>query len=172
MISDTPVRALQRKPVESARALPAVIAIVGLVALMAIPFAYTVYHRKTAGVQAMHERDADQFICIIYNQLKSYAFSKTNFPALTAEELHQRGVFDDQTMAFLKLRDVHFRPFSSADLDTKLVLSVQFTPSHKFIIPFRGTALNFPPMQVDLTKADILNTNSDYGGLLDLNIYR
>jgi hypothetical protein len=170
MMRDTQAHARRQWP-NHARALPAVIATVGLIVLMAIPFAYTAYHRRSAGVQALHERDADQFICIIFNQLKSYSSSQTNFPALTAEELHERGVFDDQTMAFLKLRNVHFHPFSSTDLDTKVVLNVAFSPIHKLRIPFRGE-IAFPPIQFDLTKADILNTNDNYGGLLDLNMYR
>jgi hypothetical protein len=171
MMRNTQAHARRQWPNHTARALPAVIALVGLIVLMAIPFAYIAYHRRSAGVQALHERDADQFICIVFNQLKSYSSSQTNFPALTAEELYQRGVFDDQTMAFLKLRNVHYYSFSSADPDTKVVLNVVLSPVHKLTIPFRG-AIAFPPIQVDLTKADILNTNNDYGGLLDLNMYR
>lgn len=157
---------------EAARGLPALIGIVGLMALIAVSFAYSVHHQRNARNQVLRERDLDQFICIIYHQLKSYGLSQTNFPALTADELHQRGVFDDQTMAFLKLSNIHFYPFSSADADTNLVLSVLLSPGQKLKIPFKGTEIKFPPIQVDLTKADILNTNIDYGGLLDLNTYR
>lgn len=166
--SDAP----RRYQAEAARGLSALIGIVGLIALIVVSFAYSVHHKRNAGNPSLRERDLDQFICIIYHQLKSYGFSQTNFPALTADELHQRGVFDDQTMAFLKLSNVHFYPFSSADPDTNLVLSVLLSPGQKFNIPSKGTEINFPPMQVDLTKADILNTNVDYGGLLDLNTYR
>jgi hypothetical protein len=156
----------------SARALPALIAIVGLVALMAILFARSAHRKGNAGGESYEERDMDRFICIVYNQLKSYGLSQTNYPALTAEELHQRGVFDDQTMAFLKLRNVHFYPFSSTDPDTNPVLSVLVSPGHKMSIPFKNTVIEFPPVKVDLTKAEILNTNLDYAGLLDLNMYR
>lgn len=150
--------------------LPAAIAVLCLIALIAVAFAYSAYRkRNNAGVQSLRDQDANQFICIIYSQLKSYSMSQTNFPALTADELHQRGVFDDQVMAFLKLKNVHFSPFSSDDSDTKLVFSV-VTPGPKWKV--RGRTIQFPEFRVDLTKADILNTNINYGGMLDLNTYR
>jgi len=44
--------------------------------------------------------EAPRFISLIQERMSRYYESQSKYPALTAEELHQRGVFDDRTMGF------------------------------------------------------------------------
>lgn len=161
---------MRSAPARAIRLVPAIITLACFAALMALPFAYRTHQRRKVEADALWERNADQFVGIVYNQLKSYCLSQTNFPALTAEELHQRGIFDDQTLAFLKLSKVHFYPFSSADPDTKIVLSM-VVMDHPIKLGFGSRALTIPLMPIEFTKGDLFNTNISYG-LLNLDTYR
>jgi hypothetical protein len=48
----------------------------------------------------------------------------SGYPALTADELNQRGVFDDRILDFLSCSHVQFIPFSSGDPDNKIILRI------------------------------------------------
>ena|ERR1035438_1123580 len=68
--------------------------------------------------------EAYDFCDYIREHLHRYYQSQTNYPALTATQLYQRGVFDDRIMDFLSCQHVQFIPFSSSDLDSKLVFRI------------------------------------------------
>ena len=147
------------------RVVPAVIITFCVLALTAVPFIHRAYQKRKADAAALWERNADQFVGIVYNQLKSYCQSQTNFPALTVEELHRCGIFDAPTVAFLKFPKVHFHPFASTDPDTNVVLSVVIVPEMKM------GRWRIPPHPVVITKGNLYNTNITHG-IMNLNTYR
>jgi hypothetical protein len=83
-------------------------------------------------VQVAHAKSKDKiwrieaynFHDYIQQHLLRYYQSQTNYPALTAEDLRQRGVFDDRIMGFLRCPHVQFIPFSSSDADDKYILRI------------------------------------------------
>jgi hypothetical protein len=147
----------------------AVIGLVCVFALLSITLLYLAnYRRHKVERNALWSEDAGQLMAIVFNQLKSYCQSQTNFPALTAEELHQRGVFDDRTLAFLKSPKVHYYPFSSSDPDTNVVLSViGIWPD----IRIGNRGWNGSTVPEEFTKGAILSTNPP-ARWLSLDAYR
>ena len=101
--------------------LLAVIAIIGILAGLLLgavskahAYAKDKVWRLTASDMSTYIRD---------HLLKRYQ-SQTNYPALTADQLHQQNVFDDRIMDFLSCPHVQFIPFSSSDLDSKYILTI------------------------------------------------
>ncbi|HEY3853432.1 MAG TPA: type II secretion system protein [Verrucomicrobiae bacterium] len=64
-----------------------------------------------------------QFANDMRERLTSYYDSQSDYPAWTASELHQRGVFTDKDMEYLRFDKVVFVPFSSSDPDDKYVIT-------------------------------------------------
>ncbi len=101
--------------------LLAVMAILSILACLCLGGIHVAYVKATTAVWRI---EAPRFITLIHERLSKYYQSKTEYPAWTAEDLHQRGVFDNRTMQFLHSANVSFIPFSSNDSDDKWVLRV------------------------------------------------
>lgn len=158
----------ETKPKNNPVLLALLVAIFCLLALLLLNLVLRNSPRHKAEANALWSDDASKLMAVTYNQLKSYCQSQTNFPALTAQELHQRGIFDDRIMAFLKSPKVHFYPFSSDDPDTNVVLSVVgIWPD----IKIGNREWNGAMVPEQITKRDILSTNPP-ARWLDLKSYR
>jgi prepilin-type N-terminal cleavage/methylation domain-containing protein len=59
--------------------------------------------------------EAVSYMKDIRARLAAYYDSTADYPALTADELRQSGVFDNKIMEFLRSPKVSFFPFSSSD---------------------------------------------------------
>ncbi len=60
-------------------------------------------------------------------RLSEFCESQRSYPALSARQLHELGVFDGQIMALLGWRGVDFYPFSSSDPTNMIVLQVRYS---------------------------------------------
>ena len=70
----------------------------------------------------------------VEQQLGRYYENRTNFPALTADQLNRSGVFDFHTMNFLNNPEVAFHPFASTDADNKIILWVAFHTNEIWVL--------------------------------------
>src|ERR1035441_4157888 len=98
-----------------------VIGIIGILACLSLGAVYKAHayaKDKTWRLQAYNYCD------YIQEHLSRYYQSQTNYPTLSAAELHQRGVFDDRIMDFLHCPHVQFIPFSVGDRDDKIILRI------------------------------------------------
>jgi hypothetical protein len=132
--------------------------------LIVIAVVYRAHERAKARAASLWSWDATEATAIVYSQLRDYCLAHTNFPALTADEWHQRGVFDDKAMAFLRSPKVHFHPFASTDPDDTVVLGVEGIWPDMTL--FRGNLkFAFPKVQDEFTRRDVFNTNPPSGAL-------
>jgi prepilin-type N-terminal cleavage/methylation domain-containing protein len=98
-----------------------VIGIIGILASLSLGAVYKAHayaKDKTWRLQAYDYCD------YIQEHLSRFYQAKTNYPTLSAAELHQRGVFDDRIMDFLSCKHVQYIPFSVSDGDDKIVLRI------------------------------------------------
>jgi prepilin-type N-terminal cleavage/methylation domain-containing protein len=98
-----------------------VIGIIGILASLLLGAVYKAHayaKDKTWRLQAYSFRD------YIQEHLSRFYRSQTNYPTLSAADLHQRGVFDDRIMDFLSCKHVQYIPFSVSDRDDKIVLRI------------------------------------------------
>ena len=116
--------------------------------------------------EAFWEIDSNRATAEFYNQLRSYCLSQTNYPALPAEQLRERGIFDDEIMALLNQRMIHFYPFSSEDPDDKIIFS--WTNNVDLRVGWKVAHFS---MDEELTKGQITGTN-DPEDPYDLDEYR
>jgi competence protein ComGC len=70
---------------------------------------------------------ASNFVSLVAEKLGKYCTETTDYPASSAEELHQLGVFSAQIMEFLRSSKVEYFPFLSSDPDDKLILRVRMS---------------------------------------------
>jgi prepilin-type N-terminal cleavage/methylation domain-containing protein len=98
-----------------------VIAIIGILAAMllgAVNKAWVSSQNKVWRFQA-HD-----FYDYIQEHLFKYYQSQTSYPVLSAEDLHQKGVFDDRVMNFLRCPHVQYLPFSMSDGTNKVIFQI------------------------------------------------
>jgi len=98
-----------------------VMAIIGILASLLLG---TVYKAHVYAKDKTWRIEAYNFCDYIKEHLLQHYQSQTNYPALTAAQLHQQGIFDDQIMDFLSCPHVQFIPFSSSDQDDKIILRI------------------------------------------------
>ena len=67
---------------------------------------------------------ATDFYDYIQEHLARYYQSQTNYPVLSAADLHREGVFDDRTMDFLRCPHVQYIPFSMSDGTNKVIFQI------------------------------------------------
>jgi prepilin-type N-terminal cleavage/methylation domain-containing protein len=101
--------------------LLAVIAIIGILASLLLGAVSKAHAYAQDKVWRLTASDMSTFI---RDHLLQHYQSQTNYLALTADQLHQRNVFDDRIMDFLSCPHVQFIPFSSSDLDNKHILII------------------------------------------------
>jgi prepilin-type N-terminal cleavage/methylation domain-containing protein len=116
----------QRKP---AYTLVELLLVIGIVAILATLLLGAVFKAKQYAKHKTFLIEAHNAVLKIEQELGKYYQYRTNFPALTADELYKQGIFDQQTMDFLANPEVSFYPFSSADPDDKMILRVNFSPN-------------------------------------------
>jgi len=138
-----------------------------LILILAIVAIRVHLREKVKSIEAW-QSEVNRSFADIFNELRNYCHSQTNYPALTAEELHQRGVFDDQTMEFLKSPKVHFYPFAATDPDTNVILSVVGVWPD---ISLGNKSWQGSTAPVELTKRDIMSTDAP-PRWLDTNTFR
>jgi len=64
------------------------------------------------------------FYDYIQEHLAKYYQAQTNYPALSADDLYQKGVFDDRIMNFLRCPHVQYIPFSMSDSTNKVIFQI------------------------------------------------
>jgi len=102
--------------------------VIGIITILAALLLGPV-HKAYARVKAMEwEMKVQTFAGRIADQLRDYCLSRTNYPALSVQELSQLGVFDIQMTHFLTSNKdkVEYFPFSSSDPNGKVILRWQY----------------------------------------------
>jgi len=98
--------------------------VIGIIAILASLLLVAVLKAKRYAQHKTFQITAYDSIAHIEQELGHYYENRTNFPALTADELNGNGVFDFHTMNFLNNPEVTFYPFASTDADNKIILRV------------------------------------------------
>ena len=98
--------------------------VIGIIGILASLLLGAVFKAHTYAKDKTWRIEAYNFCDYIQEHLRRYYQSQTNYPALTADQLHQQGVFDDRIMDFLSCSHVQFIPFSSSDQDDKIILRI------------------------------------------------
>jgi|SRR5665213_298372 len=98
--------------------------VIGIIGILASLLLGTVYKAHAYAKDKTWRLEAFNFCDYIQEHLSRFYQSQTNYPTLSAADLHQRGVFDDRIMDFLSCPHVQFIPFSVGDGDDKIVLRI------------------------------------------------
>jgi prepilin-type N-terminal cleavage/methylation domain-containing protein len=112
-----------RKP-DSALTLVELLMVVAIISILAGLLLGAVHVAHARIKDKIWRIEAYNFHDYIQQHLFRYYQSQTNYPVLAAEDLRQRGVFDDRIMDFLRCPHVRFIPFSSSDPDDKYILRI------------------------------------------------
>lgn len=75
------------------------------------------------------EFEGPTFVEQIRDRLTTFCERQPMYSPLTAQQLHELGVFDGRIMDFLRARGVKFHPFASSDSTNKIVLEVHYSKS-------------------------------------------
>jgi len=109
---------------KTAYSLIELLCVIGIVLILASLLLVVVLKAKRYAQHKTFQIVAYDSFDRIQEQLGRYYENKTNFPAFTAFQLSQKGVFDLHTMDFLNNPEVTFNPFSSTDADSAVILRV------------------------------------------------
>jgi type II secretory pathway pseudopilin PulG len=118
--------------------------VIGIIAILASLLLGAIYKANQYAKHKIFLTEAYNAISQIERQLGRYYESRTNYPALTADELYRQGVFNQQTMDFLSYPEVSFYPFSSSDSDDKIILRVNYRPNETPVL-FKRNAMHPQP---------------------------
>jgi prepilin-type N-terminal cleavage/methylation domain-containing protein len=105
-----------------------VIGIIGILAallLSAVNKAFASSQNKIWRIQA------GDFYDYIQEHLSKYYQAQTNYPVLSANDLYQKGVFDDRIMGFLRCPHIQYIPFSMSDSTNKVIFQIDFDWLHR-----------------------------------------
>jgi prepilin-type N-terminal cleavage/methylation domain-containing protein len=98
--------------------------VIGIIGILASLLLGAVFKAHAYAKDKTWRIEAYNFSDYIKEHLLRHYQSQTNYPALTAAQLHQQGIFDDRIMDFLSCPHVQFIPFSSSDQDDKIILRI------------------------------------------------
>jgi len=109
---------------KSAYTLVELLLVIGIIAVLAALLLGAVSKAKRYAQHKTFQITAYYAIDLMGHELGRYYGHQTKYPAYTANELAQKGVFSVHTMNFLSNPEVTFYPFSSVDPDNKIILRV------------------------------------------------
>ena len=98
--------------------------VIGIIAILAALLLGAVLKAKNYARHRTFQITAGWSVEQMQQELGHYYEGRTNFPAYTATDLTQKGVFSLHSLDFLNNPEVTFYPFSSADPDNKIILRV------------------------------------------------
>ena len=127
----------------SAYTLVELLLVIGIISTLASLLLAAVLKAKQYARHKTFQITAYSAISHTEQELGQYYLNQTNFPAFTAEQLGQKGVFDLHTMEFLRNPEVTFYPFSSTDADNKIILRV-IVRSNEIPILLKTNAMHPP----------------------------
>jgi prepilin-type N-terminal cleavage/methylation domain-containing protein len=104
-----------------------VMLVIGILASLLLSAVMAAYGRAK---RMQREFDGPVLVEQVRDRLTSFCETQPTYPALTARQLHELGVFDSRIMDFLRWRGVAFHPFSSSDPTNALVLEIRYSGSH------------------------------------------
>ena len=107
---------------KSAYTLVELLLVIGIISILAAMLLGAVFKAQRYARHKTLEFTAYDSIYRMQEQLFRFYGKQTNYPAYTAVQLEQKGVFDLHTESFLDNPEVTFYPFSSADPDGKIIL--------------------------------------------------
>jgi prepilin-type N-terminal cleavage/methylation domain-containing protein len=118
---------MNARPRQRSRALTLVellvtITVIAVLASITVTVAVKVHEQAKEEAWAL---ESSSYMNEIRGRLTAYYDSKADYPAWTANELRQRGVFDEKIMEFLRSPKVSFFPFSSSDPDDMYVIQAR-----------------------------------------------
>jgi prepilin-type N-terminal cleavage/methylation domain-containing protein len=129
---------------KSAYTLVELLLVIGIISILAALLLGAVLKAKQYARHKTFQIMAYASIDQMEQELGRYYENRTNFPALTANELSRKGVFSLHTVVFLNNPEVTFYPFSSADPDNKIILRVVVRPNEIPILS-KLNAMHPPP---------------------------
>lgn len=98
--------------------------VIGIIAILASLLLGAVYKAHAYAKDKAWRLETYNAYDQIRERLSHYCQSHTSYPTLTALDFQQSGVFDDRIMDFLSCPHVQFTPFSSGDMDSKVILRI------------------------------------------------
>lgn len=96
--------------------------VIGIIAILASLLLGAVLKAKRHAQHKVFQITAYDSVAHMEQLLGRYYEGRTNFPALTADELCKNGIFDLHTRVFLDNPEVTYYPFASTDADNKIIL--------------------------------------------------
>ena len=118
------MRSCKQSQTKRSMTLIELLLVIGIIGVLASLSLGAVYKAHAYAKDKIWRLQAYNYCDYIQEHLSRYYQSRTNYPTLSAAELHQRGVFDDRIMDFLHCPHVQFIPFSVGDRDDKIILRI------------------------------------------------
>ncbi|MBI2947537.1 MAG: type II secretion system protein [Verrucomicrobia bacterium] len=113
-----------RRPKRRGFSLIELLCVIAILAILASLLASSVLRAYRRVKQMQTSLEAPGLADLVEKKLKDFFAPKARFPAYTAEELHEHGVFDREMMRRIRARELIYYPFSSTDPDNKLIAEV------------------------------------------------